>query len=218
MDEQKPLSILHSSLLPTGIGRGWVQPEKSEDDLDDLWLRWDPKEFIRVRVTSPEPFNYEGHWVPALGTYRRCSSPRCPFCPLPQAEQQPGRLYASEARWRHLLAVQLDGGTQRIWEFSPKIAVRLQVFTMPRVDGQIIIDQPLRGLTLVLGREGRRKNGEVWCEAHDDPFPGRPVPEPIDVAGYLAQTWRRAAIRDGKALAVSRATGQPDDSERPTSF
>ncbi len=186
--------------LPTGIGTGWVQPEEQEDE-DSLWLRWPADELLTVRIVSPEPNHYRGHWVPAVKAYRRCTTPRCPYCPLPVAEQPPGRAVASEARWRHLLAVELLGGAQRIWEFSPKMAARLQVLTNSKVlDGLVTRTCPLRGLVLTLGREGRRRNGEVWCELHEDQN-GPPLPEPLDVAGYLAQTWRRAAIKDGKGAA-----------------
>ena len=187
--------------LPAGIGTGWVLPEE-DDDEDDLWLKWPADELIQVRIVSPEPNNYKGHWVPAVKAYRRCTAPRCPYCPLPVAEQPPGRAVASEVRWRHLVAVELPRGAQRIWEFSPKVAKRLQTLTGFAVgeNGQPTRTRPLRGLVLTLGREGRRKNGEVWCELHEDQN-GPPLPEPLDVAGYLAQTWRRAAIKDGKGAA-----------------
>lgn len=187
-----------------GIGLGWVLPEETADEVDDLWLKWPPDELLQVRVTSPDAFHYRGHWVPGVGAYRRCTTPRCSYCPLPVADQPPGRPKASEVRWRHLLAVELPRGAQRIWEFSPKVAKRLQSLTGFAVgeDGQPTRTRDLRGLVLTLGREGRRKNGEVWCELHEDQRSGSDtLPAPMDVAGYLAQTWRRAAIKDGKGAA-----------------
>lgn len=202
--------------LPTGIGTGWVQPEEAEDDADDLWLKWPSSELLQVRITSSEPNNYCGHWVPAIGAYRRCTAPRCPFCPLPAAEQRTGRPFASERRWRHLVSVELAGGQQRIWEFSPKMAVRLQVLTSVQVDGLVTRSRPLRGLVLTLGREGRRRNGEVWAELHPDQTGGAAtIPPPLDAAGYLSLTWRRAAIKDGKSLLSARQEG-PRQEELPS--
>jgi hypothetical protein len=200
-EDPAPRIVLPSSPpLPPGIGTGWLEPE--DDDANDIWLRWNPTDFLRVRITSSEPSNYVGHWVTSVGTYRECKAPTCPFCP------QPGvRPIASPRRQRHLLAVELESGVQRIWEFSPKVTARLRLLiSMPE-------PRPLRGLVLILGREGRRRNGEVFCRMDDDQG-GGVVPEPINVPGELYLTWQRAAIRDDR---FSKG-GESEEPDGPVSF
>ena len=192
--------------LPYGLNYGWHLPEVEEVE-EDLWLRWPANEFLAVRVTSDKPVNYEGHWYPPARAYRLCTRPRelrlpnrCPYCPRPAGELLGGKPVAGPALWRHLLAVELPNGRQRIWEFSAAVGQQIaQITGYSRSGGVETRAVALAGLRLVLHRQPPRLNGAVIVALDPEPEPRGDMPAALDVAGYVAQTWARAAIKDGKA-------------------
>jgi hypothetical protein len=189
--------------LPCGLSYGWALPDQEELE-EDLWLRWPANEILAVRVVSSQPIHYLGHWFPPSRTYRRCTAPQnlrlpnnCPFCPRPTSQGKP---VAGPALWRHILALELPSGRQRIWEFSQAVAQQLGAITgYSRGEGQETRTLDLPGLRLLLHRQPPRLNGAVIVVLDETPEPRGDIPVEIDVAGYIAQTWARAAIKDGKA-------------------
>ncbi len=181
-------------------------PEVADTDAE-IWLRWPPNDFQCVRVVSDRSIKYVGHWVAKSRTFRRCTKPKdagipnhCPYCPRPAAALPGGKPIAGKAETRHLLAVELPNGEQRIWEFSDAVARQLGVITgYRRIGGMEIRDRELLGLRLVLHREPPRPNGMVIAALDPDPEAWGSLPAALDVAGLVAQTWQRAAILDGKA-------------------
>ena len=183
--------------LPVGMQSGWPVLEPVENVEENFWLRWPAGEILAVRVLSAVSLHYRGHWYPAAGTYRLCTAPRCALCP-----QSGGKAIASPVRVRHLLTVELAGGAQRIWEFSEPVARQLQCLTgySRRGGGEITRTSDLLGLRLLLSRLPPRSNGAVVVAQDEDPDIRGDLPPPIDAAGYVSEAWRRAAVRDGKAL------------------
>lgn len=185
--------------LPSGLTLGWSDPA---NDIDEgrLWLRVSANDITLVRIISADPLHYPGHWFPATRSYRLCTFPNCPFCAAGCQEGGRTRKMASERRIRHLVAVQGHSGEQLIWEFGESVARQIQQITgFERVDGKSSRRKELRGLSLRLCREGSRQAGSVIVCPAPPALPwAEHLPEPIDVAGILALTWRRAALRDGK--------------------
>ena len=188
--------------LPSGLSLGWADPDDQPDD-GRLWLRWPPGEVCNVSILSDAPLFYPGHWLPATRSYRLCTYPTCQFCASGDLGGGRTRRMASERRIRHLVVVRVRDGrgepVQRIWEFGGAVAEQLQTITgFQRAGGGVTRQTELRGLSLGLCREGSRQSGAVLVAA----APGTPwpeyLPEPLDMAGHLAASWRRAALRDGK--------------------
>jgi len=199
--------------LPFGLSWGDGVPLQPEPDEDDLWLKWASNEFLPVRIVSPKSLDYYGHWFTAVGAYRLCLAQRdaqrrvistaaCPLCPRPASELPSGRAQASAARIRHILTVETPDGSQRIWEFSEAVARQLaQITGWQRSPAGIVTrTHELAGLRLILSRLPPRSNGAVVIQLDPEPDPRGDMPGPIDAAAYVSECWRRAALRDGKAM------------------
>ena len=185
--------------LPSGVSEGWAGPDDALDDTQ-LWLRWDAGDICAVRILSAAPLFYPGHWFSPTRSYRLCTYPACQFCVVGPGGAIGTRKMASERRMRHLVAVETHSGAQRVFEFGEAVARQMQAITgYQRGEGGCIQrSRELRGLSLHLFREGSRQAGAVLVRVADaEPWPEY-LPEPLDVAGHLAASWRRAALRDGK--------------------
>lgn len=185
--------------LPFGVSSGWAGPD---DDLDDtrLWLRWKPTEIFYGRVLSAAPLFYPGHWVTAVRAYRLCTYPGCKYCAGYTRGGAGGRNSASERRMRHLCAIQGHSGEQHVWEFGEAVARQIQALTGFKREGDAITRTcELRGLALQICRDAGRPLGNVLVSAApaDIVWPEF-LPDPLDVAGALASSWKRAALHDGK--------------------
>jgi hypothetical protein len=202
-DGQPSCTSDSSAELPYGMSWGWVNPD--DDPLpheDALWLRWHPGEICAIRVLSPKALTYPGHWFPSSRTYRLCSYPGCQFCPTGSGGTV--RKQAGARVHRYVFAVEVYGqpaGTQRLWEFGEHVAHQLQRITgyARQANGTETRQRELLGLSLTLCREGSRANGPVLvASARGIEWPEY-LPEPMDAAGLMALSWRRAAIKDGKS-------------------
>ena len=182
--------------LPPGIGTGF--PLEQDLSSSDLWLRWAPDQFCLVRVVSPQVYHYKGHWYAAARTFRLCTAPPghprpigcCRFCPEGHRPGEKGK--GAPAEWRFFLAVQTEDGQQRIWEFSKPVAE--QVAALVSANGG-----RWAGLTLRLSRAGKLARGAVQVAVAPEPPDLGLLPVPMDAPGLLAQTWVRAALKDGKS-------------------
>ena len=99
------------------------------------------------------------------------------------------------------MAVQSVSGEQHIFEFGEAVARQMQALTGYKRAGDVVTrTHELRGLALQICREGGRQSGNVLV-APASPALAWPdyLPEPLDVAGALAASWKRAALHDGKA-------------------
>lgn len=116
-----------------GFSTGWGELDQPQEAEPELWLRWPADQVQLVRIVSSEPLSYVGHWWPALRVYRRCDGLRCRLC-----AEGLGR------RTRHLAAVQLPNGQQRVWEFGKPTALQLRAITYaPAGDAQSDDPMPL---------------------------------------------------------------------------
>ena len=186
--------------LPSGLSYGWAEPDL-EEDAEDLWLRFEAGEMLAMRVLSPIPLQYWGHWYPAVRAYRLCQAKRdragrilltsgCAFCPRPAVELPGGKPIASPGRRRQILTVELQDGRQRLWEFSETVSRQMRGLAG---EGDWV------GVCLLLRRAPPKPNGAVIVALDEDPEPRGALPEPIDAAALVLESWRRAALRDGKA-------------------
>lgn len=191
--------------LPYGLSYGWPEPEPEEDE--SLWLRFEANDILPVRVTSAKLIKYWGHWFPLVRAYRLCPARRdrsgrvlhangCALCPKPAAQLPGGKPIASPGRLRLILTVEIADGrggyVQRIWEFSDTVGKQLQAI-------QEATGAELRGLRLELKRVPPKPNGAVVVAADLEPADWGELPEPLEAAPYIAEGWRRAALRDGKS-------------------
>jgi hypothetical protein len=187
------------SELPYGMSWGLADPNDALDD-KKIWLRWNPAEATAIRVLSVKELHYVGHWLPSSRTFRLCTYPGCLYCPTGNSA---ARAKAGAQQHRYVLVVEqigLPAGTQRLWEFGTSAAEQLSAITgyQRTAGGTVTRQRELRGLSLTLCRDGSLRNspvvvthaaGVAWPEI---------VPEPIDMPGLLAASWRRAAVKDGK--------------------
>lgn len=210
--------------LPGAICDGWGDDADTRPTPEQTWLRWPPAELLICRVTSSRPVRYRGHWHSPSRTMRPCPGDLCAICSPTQAARWRYVLAVQLADGTQRAWEFGDAVAQQVRELPPvpdaapqraapllspgateltaralRLASQASGGGPARRGGQASPSVAVAGLRLVLARAGARYNGAVQVQIDPDPDDWGPVPAPMDVAGALAESWARAALKERKA-------------------